>query len=309
MWLVHLFSCLSFFFFVPFAFSQPQPSPSQEKAKRLGEKGQKLYEQGLILQALEAYKKASKLSPESPGPYREIARCYRDLKQHEQAIHYLSEYLSRKPTADLREGLVQYIDEQRPQLSKKNKVLITVNSEPQGAVVFVANQKGEVTGIGVTPLKAHPIDADAVLVRLVAPLFEVAEEKLDATKGPLEVSTTLAPEKRPTPVVTQAPSTKKTRAFVYFGAGAASVVGSLVLGSEFNQSVTALNNTSVNDPERDRLLRVVVAEAVSADVLGVIAVGAGVLGVLHLRKVKKEKRASTNTLRITPSGLALSGSF
>jgi tetratricopeptide (TPR) repeat protein len=315
--LIHLFVCIaSFIFFVPISWSQPQNPKQQEEAKKFVEKGAALYEQGKIKQALDAYKKANELSPESPGPYREIGRCYRDLKQHEQAFHYLSEYLSRKPTNEYRDGILKYMEEQRPLLSKKDKSLLTLNSDPQGATVFVIDSKGQATGIGVTPIKEHPIPSDTVSVRFSGTPFEIFEEKIDASKPTIELTSIIDPEKRPkvveVPVVIppKAEPAKRTKAFVFFGAGVACVAGSLVMGDQFNKSVEALDQKQSDDPGVDQLFRLVVTEAISSDALGAIAVGAGVLGIVQLRKVKKlNKEKAATTVLIAPTGVALSGSF
>jgi tetratricopeptide (TPR) repeat protein len=299
--------CLLFAFFASTAHAQTD----QEKAQKFAEKAATLYEKGKVEDAIENYKKASELSPDSPGPYRELGRCYRDLKKHELAIHYVSEYLSRKPDAEQREALIKYTESQRPLLSKNKKSLLTIDSEPQGAVVFLLDANGKATGIGVTPIKDHPIPTDTVAVRFSGTLFDPYEEKIDGTQSQITLTSKLDPAMRapkPNSQPTQEPKSDKSGAKPLFIVSAVSAVGAAGLGFQFNRSLDTLEQTRSDDPEIDKRYNQVKIFGLSSDALTAIAIGAGAFGIIKTVKHKKSSKETTS-VTLTPNSISLVGQF
>jgi hypothetical protein len=108
---------------------QAQTKKEKKQAKALYKKGIKLYKKSKYEKALEAFKGAHEIVPETGNLYN-IARCLHELGRMKEAVEYYDKYIAQEgPRKDKAEFLVDAIK----QLPSK----VTITTHPEGAEIFV----------------------------------------------------------------------------------------------------------------------------------------------------------------------------
>jgi tetratricopeptide (TPR) repeat protein len=283
---------------------------ARSDAEEAMKSGAGFFKQKKYAKAIESYKKAVAAFPEAPGPYREIGKCYVELDKPQEAIESFSEYLSRRPDAPERDDIEASFDELREKLKKGGQALLSIDSDPAGAVVFVVDEAGRQRGIGVTPLTAHPIPPSATAVRIVKPYYEPEEKPLKLKPDTsAELTLKLLPAGSRVDVV--APK-EPPSGMVFLGVGGGAALGATAFGIAFLADRAAFKDVPIDDPDLVAKQRTQRLLANASDGLLVVAVIAGAIGVpryLKHRKFRRESGGAALRLSPTPGGLALSGEF
>jgi tetratricopeptide (TPR) repeat protein len=121
--------------------AQEKQEKSEEEllsqARQHFDQGSNFFKQGNFRAALTEYESAYKLVPK-PVVLLSIADCYQYLGEYKEAVIYLKRYIKEKPDA-------QDIDQvkQRIKTLESKPGLVTIHSEPEGALIIIDGQKTE----------------------------------------------------------------------------------------------------------------------------------------------------------------------
>lgn len=174
-------------------------SEAEETAKIYMDAGGALAKKKRYSEAILEYQKALEILPEASGPHRELGKCYEKLKKYDEAIHHYVEYLRRKPDAKQRPEIVKLLPTLRTQLPTPDRALLSVQTTPSGALVYVATEKGEERAIGISPIVDHPIELRFEKIKAFLPSGLSAEQPILLTLiAPTDL--TLELKAKPTPV-------------------------------------------------------------------------------------------------------------
>src|SRR5689334_13329627 len=104
--------CLSLLFCAPTLAqsNKKEEAKKQEEAKKLFQEAEAHYNIQEYSTALELYKKAYLLSLQ-PGLLYNIAQCYRQMKQYEEAIKSYRSYLRQSPNSEIKDHVNKMIAE------------------------------------------------------------------------------------------------------------------------------------------------------------------------------------------------------
>jgi tetratricopeptide (TPR) repeat protein len=305
--------------------------PEEEAEKEMGE-GVALYKKKKYTEAIVAYQRALALVPDAAGPYRELGRCYWQLNRLDDAIDSFVEYLNLLPDAPERAEIEKSIAALKARLATKERALLSVESDPPGAMVYILDASGKARAVGFTPLSDHPVDPRAASVRLSRPGYEETSKELKLKAGlSAELSLSLKASAKPVeppgsgdPAVGPAvgpvvgPTTPETgakggprRGTAALVVGVVAGVGAGAVGGFF--LFDRASTLPPADPGAAAERRTLFLEAAVADGLIAVAALSGGLGLIQLRKSKKAKaedapKGATRLVPI-PGGAALSGSF
>jgi tetratricopeptide (TPR) repeat protein len=308
---------LLLFCYAPSAFADNEEDAKQAMAKGSTLLGKKQYQE-----ALDAYLEALKLVPDRSGPYREIAKCYQLLDKPEEAIHYFTEYLRRKPDAPEKAEYSQTIIQLQSKLPTSNTTPLSITSEPNGAAVYIITSLGEARGIGFTPLEKVAVPSDVSSVRLILATYPTIDQTIDLKgKSPVSLNVPLKatetvkitppnpntdlgledpqPTTTPVEILTNKEGKKKGLLFASLSTGGISIAAGAVFLFERNEFLQIpADEIDLLNKKRAQLF----VEAGVADAMGATSIVLGALWLL--RKNKKE-----TTVFITPQGVQFVGSF
>jgi tetratricopeptide (TPR) repeat protein len=283
---------------------------ARSDAKAAMEEGASFYKKKKFEEAIASYQKALVAFPEAPGPYREIAKCYKELKQAADAIDNFTEYLSRRPDAPERDAIEEAITELRGQLPTQNQALLSVETDPDGSVVYVIDKSGKAYGIGVAPIEDHPVDPGITKVRVVRAYFEPEEKPVSLkANAPTEVKVVLsAAGSKPKEV---AAPVEPPKGYILLGSAAASGIGAATVGLLFIQARQDFKLVPASDPAADeKQLKQQHLANISDALTGVALITGGVGAYLFLKHQKFTKQSETKSAVVpTSNGLAVIGHF
>jgi tetratricopeptide (TPR) repeat protein len=285
--------------------AKPVDPPLDEKARALQhvEAAVKLYGQSKYRDAIAEYQLALDEYPSAPGPYRDIGRCYRDLKEFSSAISYLTEYLLRaSPTAEDRALVEEVLSQTKADyITQRSPRQLSVQSAPTGALVYAQDERGTSFTLGKTPLERVPLPPQTKELRVSHPEYPVQLIALGASQQEVAVDFV----KRPS----QARS--KTPGRIFLALGGSSALAGAALGVLFLQERQALNNdvAAGNLPVEEFEARTIALRrsAILTDALTVSAIGCGITGILLLKRSKAPQEGAA--LRLGPTGATFVASF
>jgi tetratricopeptide (TPR) repeat protein len=280
------------------------PQGEAEKAMR---QGGGLFERGKYAEAIKAYQRALSSMPEATGPYREIGKAYKKLGRSEEAIDSFSEYLARRPEAPEREEIEETFAELRGLMPREGRAALSVDSAPEGAVVFVVDAGGKRRGIGLTPISEHPVDPAAVEARIVWPGGERAAP-LSLRAGEGAALSVVRPEgaaaEPPRALTLDTPSTpaRSGRGGALLAIGAGAGAGAAAAAAAFWIERAAFRSLAPGDPTAAARQKRLTAEAAVADALLAAAVVTGGVGLVLKLRGRPDRPVD---LTLAPGGLAL----
>lgn len=280
----------------------PQLSPQEAALKRI-EAAVALYSQGKYREAIAEYQNALALYPSATGPVREIGRCYRDMGEYAQAIHYFVEYLRIATTAEDRPKVEQAISQARAEyLAKSAPRTVRLTAAQEGAVVYALLPGGEALAVGFAPLAGAPLPAQATSLRVEHPSYPARLLLLPKKETLLRVD--LSQD--------DAPAERHRAPFVWMGGAVLAAGASVPLGLASLRQVDELNafvaeNPGISAEEFRERRRPALYTALGSDALKVAAIACGAVGVITL--VKGPSKSEKTSLRLAPNGLTLHASF
>jgi hypothetical protein len=242
-------------------------------------------------------------------------------KQPADAINNFTEYLTRRPDAPEREDIEALFLKLREQLPKEGKALLSVETDPNGSMVYLIDKSGSVYGIGASPIQEHPVAPSITTIKVMRTYFEPEVKPVSLKADTLtQVKVVLSTVKK-APEITKTPEVVKeipkvavvdepAKGYFFLGTAAASGISAGTVGLLFLQARKGFALVSVSDPEAaEKQLEQKRLANISDGLTGVALITGGFgayLFVKHRRFTKEPEKAA---LVLTNYGAALVGLF
>ncbi|GEN13368.1 Tetratricopeptide repeat-containing protein [Myxococcus fulvus] len=251
---------------------------SRAAASRAFERGTRLYQQARYAEAAASFEEANKHVPNGVVLYN-LGQCYEKLGEWEKALASYREYLRLEPKAKDREAVQQRVTDLDAKAAALRRPMVTVASEPAGALVRLDGQDK-----GLTPW-SEPVEVGRHQLELALQDHQPLQRELEVRAGePVQLQlalTRVAPAEvaeLPT-VVEEAPSRGRTWTWVAAGAAGVAAAGAVTLGLMARADSRELTTREHDRDDVRKLRDSASSKSKTANILYGVAGVAGAAGV------------------------------
>jgi tetratricopeptide (TPR) repeat protein len=264
-----------------------------DEAKRLYSLGAEAFAARRNAEAIRYFRRAAALVP-SPKLTYNIALAYEELGDDGRAIAEYREYLRHETATERADEVRSRVLELERRLGATGVQLLSVTSEPRGAIVRLGTEPAGVTPwIGELPLGTHQVS-------LELPGYETRHSQvLLAAEHASEIDVALSPTAPRQPATDSAAPSVRPLAWTFLGVGGAAVVGGVAFELSRAQSSDRAGRSASPVDAAEARGAADAKQMASLLLLGsgtAFLIGGGVLLTLDLTSPSKKIPSATDSL-------------